>query len=163
MVLHVCVFSLDASMVVSYFELPHCKLRAAVYKKSLLYFLILVVLWAYQFQGLEFFTGILAFPLVLVNYDLFTSRYQASSQKPLACDDRYQDLIVVFSCFWKLSIFGGVVFFKKFFHVGFLFFFSLFRVIRCFGLFLMLINFYVILNFKTLNFKSYHLIIEVFM
>lgn len=150
-------------MVVSYFELPHCKLRAAVYKKSLLYFLILVVLWAYQFQGLEFFTGILAFPLVLANYDLFTSRYQASSQKPLACDDRYQDLIVVFSCFWKLSIFGGVVFFKKFFHVGFLVFFSLFRVIRCFGLFLMLINFYVILNFKTLNFKSYHLIIEVFM
>lgn len=124
MVLHVCVFSLDASMVVSYFELPHCKLRAAVYKKSLLYFLILVVLWAYQFQGLEFFTGILAFPLVLVNYDLFTSRYQASSQKPLACDDRYQDLIVVFSCFWKLSIFGGVVFFKKFFHVGFMFFLS---------------------------------------
>lgn len=131
MVLHVCVFSLDASMVVSYFELPHCKLRAAVYKKSLLYFLILVVLWAYQFQGLEFFTGILAFPLVLVNYDLFTSRYQTLSQKPLACDDRYQDLIVVFSCFFEIVHFWGVVFFKKFFHVGFLFF-SLFRVTCCF-------------------------------
>lgn len=149
-------------MVVSYFELPHCKLRAAVYKKSLLYFLILVELWAYQFQGLEFFTGILAFPLVLANYDLFTSRYQASPQKPLACDDRYQDLIVVFSCFLKLSIFGGLCFLKSFFMLVFCFF-SLFRVIRCLGLFLMLINFYLILNFKTLNFKSYHLIIEVFM
>lgn len=134
MVLHVCVFSLDASMVVSYFELPHCKLRAAVYKKSLLYFLILVVLLAYQFQGLEFFTGILAFPLVLVNYDLFTSRYQASSQKPLACDDRYQDLIVVFSCFLKLSIFGGLCFLKSFFMLV-LCFFCLFRVIRCFVFF----------------------------
>lgn len=159
MVLHVCVFSLDASMVVSYFELPHCKLRAAVYEKSLLYFLILVVLWAYQFQGLEFFTGILAFPLVLVNYDLFTSRYQASSQKPLACDDGYQDLIVVFSCFLKLSIFGGLCFLKSFFMLV-LCFFCLFRVIRCFVFFNVD---QLLLNFKTLNFKSYHLIIEVFM